>query len=101
MSWWLGYGVTRAVSDLVKGELAGPQRADDGYLLPDEKARQAACAQLATTAGLEVNTIEVSVLSGVLKLSGSVPSADLKQRAEQLCAAIGGVSRVENELAID
>jgi len=99
MSWW-GYGVTRAVSDLIKGELASPRRPGDGYILPDEQARQAACAKLSATAGLDASKVEVTVLSSVLKLAGSVPSAEMKAQAEQVCAAIAGVSKVENTLSV-
>lgn len=99
MSWWLGYGA-RAVGDLIKSQLASPLRPGDGYILPDEQARQAACAQLAASVGLDASKVEVTVLSGVLKLAGNVPSAEMKAQAEQVCAAIAGVSKVENTLSV-
>src|SRR5690349_5472081 len=97
MGWWLSYGVTRAVSDLIKGELASPPRPGDGYILPDEQARQTACAQL-IRAGIDASKLQVTVLSGVLKLAGSVQTAEMKAQAEQVCGAIAGVSKVENAL---
>jgi hyperosmotically inducible periplasmic protein len=100
MSWWLGYGLTRAVGNLIKGE-AGPQGSrDDGYILPDERARQAAVAQLSADAELDARKVEVRVLSGALTLLGSVPSEPMKARAEQICLALSGVSTVENELKV-
>jgi osmotically-inducible protein OsmY len=100
MSGWLGYGLARAVSKLVRGEM-GPhgQRGDD-YILPDERARQAGCALLAAESGLDSSKIELRVLSGELTLLGSVPSEAMKVRAEQICSAIAGIRRIENELSV-
>ncbi len=100
MSFWLAYGVTRAVSDLVASELSSRPSRDDDYLLPDERARQAACAALEREPELDTSQVSVLVLSGVLSLSGSVPSATMKARAEQLCAGIPGVAKVENVLSV-
>jgi osmotically-inducible protein OsmY len=44
--------------------------------------------------------IDVSCLAGVVTLSGDVPKADVKQAAEELARAIGGVHNVDNELRV-
>ncbi len=100
MSWWPGYGLTRAVSDLVRREMGPQGRRNEAYLLPDERARQAGCALLAAESDLDARKIELRVLSGELTLLGSVPTEAMKVRAEQICRAIAGVKRVANELAV-
>jgi osmotically-inducible protein OsmY len=100
MSWWLGYGLTRAASDLVRGALGSERRGDGDYILPDERARQAGCALLAADSELDATKIELRVLSGELTLSGSVPSEPMKARAAQICSAIAGIRKVENELSV-
>jgi osmotically-inducible protein OsmY len=100
MSWWLGYGLTRAVSDLVRREMGPQGRRDDDYILPDERARQAGCALLAAESDLDSSKIELRVLSGELTLLGSVPTAAMRVRAEQVCSAIAGIKRVANELSV-
>ena len=100
MSWWLGYGLTRAVGDLVRREMGPHGRRSDDYILPDERARQAGCALLAAEAGLDSRNIELRVLSGELTLLGSVPTEEMKVRAGQICSAIAGITRVENELRV-
>ncbi|MET0342213.1 MAG: BON domain-containing protein [Polyangiales bacterium] len=97
---WLGYHGVRAFSDLVKGELAPTQPRGDDYLLPDERARQRACAALAADAAIDTARVEVRVLSGVLELRGSVPDSATKARVEQLCTGLPGVASVANDLSI-
>lgn len=100
MSEWLIYQGARAIGDLVRGEASSSAPRGEDYILPDERARQHACAQLAAEPGVDVSDVEIRVLSGELFLSGSVPDSTMKQRAEQLCSAIPGVSAVHNELVV-
>ena len=97
---WLGYHIARGFSDLVQGELAPGRERGEDYLLPDEQARQRACAQLEADASVDARNVTVTVLSGVLKLSGSVPDAPTRARAEQLCTGIRGVTEIENALVV-
>jgi osmotically-inducible protein OsmY len=92
--------LTRAVGDLVSREVGPQGRGDDDYILPDERARQAGCALLAADSGLNAEKIELRVLSGELTLLGSVPTEAMKARAEQICSAIAGISKIENELSV-
>ncbi len=100
MGFWLAYGLTRAAGDLLKHELADQTPRDDDYLLPDERARQAACAALTRELGTEAEGVQVLVLSGVLTLSGKVPSEAVKARAAEICARVRGVIKVENSLQL-
>lgn len=69
-------------------------------MLPDERARQGAVARLAEDPRIEASGSEVIVLSGVLRLSGRVPNETMRTQAAELCAAIAGVTSVENELSL-
>jgi osmotically-inducible protein OsmY len=101
MGFWLGYYLGRAASDLFASERdASARDPGDSYILPDERARQQACGQLAREPGLDAGEIEVRVLSGELTLTGRVPTEALKLRAQALCTNIAGVTNVRNELAV-
>jgi len=93
---WLAYHVARSFGALVDRELEGSPDRGDGYILPDERARQAACAQLAADPDVDAAGLDVRVLSGQLQLSGSVSTAAMKQRALAICARIPGVTSVED-----
>ncbi|HEY3493932.1 MAG TPA: BON domain-containing protein [Polyangiaceae bacterium] len=100
MSWWWGYQATRGLSEWVRRELESPRDPGDGYILPDERARQAAHVRLAADPGVDSRDVQIRVLSGELRLSGSVPTEPMKVRAAQICAAVVGVASVENELSV-
>jgi osmotically-inducible protein OsmY len=97
---WLGYHIARGFGDLVQRELAAPGDRGDDYILPDERARQRACAGLAADPDIDAGDIEVRVLSGALRLSGTVPAEPMKARAAQLCATIPGVESVDDALTV-
>jgi osmotically-inducible protein OsmY len=101
MGFWLPYAASRAVGRLVKGALEdGPAPTGD-YLHPDEKARQQLCAQLAAEGASEQHgSVQVSVLSGEVLLTGSVSSEAERAKVEGLARAIPGVKSVRSELAI-
>jgi osmotically-inducible protein OsmY len=98
---WLGFYAAKGFSDLVSSELEPSAQRGEPYLLPDERARQAACARLGAEADLDASRVEVRVLSGVLRLSGIVPDEVTRTRAEQLCQGLAGVASVENELTVE
>lgn len=56
-------------------------------------------AALDTDASLRGEPIEVSVDAGVVRLTGSVGSADEKSRAEAVARGVSGVTAVENLLS--
>lgn len=102
MGFWLGYAAGKAAADLVRDELGDSvgRSGDEGYLLPDEVARQEACRRLAASSEVDAGNIDVSVLSGELALRGRVREAQMKAHAEALSADVPGVTRVRNELAV-
>jgi osmotically-inducible protein OsmY len=102
MGFWLGYAAGKAAADLVRNELgdSGGRSPDEGYLLPDEVARQEACRRLNASSEIDASDVDVVVLSAELTLRGRVRDAQMKARAESLCAAVAGVTRVRNELAV-
>lgn len=97
MGFWLPYAAARAVSGLVKGALGDRPATTGDYLHPDEKARQQLCAQLAA---LGASDVQVSVLSGEVRLSGSVSSEAARSEAEALAHALPGVKSVRSELSV-
>lgn len=100
MSWWWEYQMARGISDWARRELESPRDPGAGYILPDERARQSACARLAADPDVDSSAVQVRVLSGELRLSGSVPALPMKARAGQLCAGVAGVANVHNELTV-
>jgi len=102
MGFWLGYAAGKAAGDLVRDELgdSSSRSGDEGYLLPDEVARQEACRRLNASSEVDASDVDVIVLSGELTLRGSVREAQMKARAEALCADVAGVTRVRNELGV-
>jgi len=93
---WLGYYVARFVGE----QLEGRAREDGEYLLPDERARQAACKRLSEDRELDVSAVRLKVLSGELTLEGGVPDLAMKARAEQICVGVPGVAKVVNALRV-
>ena len=103
MGFWLGYAAGKAAADLVRDELGerDQRRGGESYILPDERARQEACARLAASSDVDVSAVDVRVLSGELVLRGRVRDASMKARVEALCTNIAGVTSVRNELAVE
>jgi osmotically-inducible protein OsmY len=100
MGSWLQYAAARTFAGFVRREMATAPPSSQDYLLPDEKARQALCAKLSAEPNLAAADIVVRVLSGELTLTGSVDTAGMKSRAEELAGATPGVSHVRNELSV-
>jgi osmotically-inducible protein OsmY len=100
MGSWFQYAAARTFAGFVRREVASAPPSGEDYLLPDEKARQALCAKLAAEPNLAAGEIVVRVLSGELTLTGSVDTAAMKSRAEELAGATSGVTHVHNELSV-
>jgi osmotically-inducible protein OsmY len=56
--------------------------------------------QLVANTSLRKGDISVTTNNGVVTLSGTVPSADLRQLAGEIARNTGGVSRVDNDLKV-
>ena len=102
MGFWLGYAAGKAAGDLVRDEHAprDERRGGEDYIFPDERARQEACARLASSPDVDASDVEVRVLSGELILRGSVRDVPTKARVEALCTNIQGVTKVRSELEV-
>ena len=57
-------------------------------------------AQLAQDADLSALDVKVETVQGRVKLSGSAPSDEARERATKLARAVEGVSGVDNEIAV-
>jgi osmotically-inducible protein OsmY len=97
---WFGYQAARALGNLVRGEWGSTAARGGDYILPDERARQSAGAQLAADPEVDARGVELSVLSGELTITGTVPTTFMKTRAEEICRSVAGVLTVRNELSV-
>lgn len=100
MSSWLGYQTARVVSDLVAGEVQDEASRDWAEVHPDERIRQELVARLHGDESLMDGDLELRVIAGVVTLLGSVPVETMKQRAEEVCAAMPGIFSVDNKLRV-
>jgi osmotically-inducible protein OsmY len=85
----------RVVDDQLKVESAGMKAAvSDGAITTKIKA------QLFANTDLRQADISVTTNNGVVTLSGTVPSAELRQLAVDLARHTGGVVRVDDQLRV-
>jgi len=85
----------RVVDDQLKVESAGMKAAvSDGAITTKVKA------QFLANTDLRQADISVSTNNGVVTLTGTVPSVELRQLAVDLARHTGGVLRVENQLRV-
>ena len=66
----------------------------------DSKLASRIEAALAAETALHGSSIGVSAVEGVVTLTGSTRSPDLRSRAAQIALSVDGVKLVRNELAI-
>lgn len=76
-------------------EYGQPERQADQQL--EETVRRI----LSDNRELEANPIEIVACQGVVELSGMLPTADLREFAEQQALAAEGVDRVVNRIQVD
>lgn len=73
-----------------------------GQALDDMTITGRVNAQLAADEGLRAMTgINVDTENGVVRLSGTVPNQEAKQRAERAALQVDGVRSVENNLRVE
>jgi hyperosmotically inducible protein len=75
---------------------AAERQIDDGAITTAVKSKLAADVRLSTLVDVSVETE-----SGVVTLSGMVPSEEIKQAAEDVAATIDGAVRVSNQLRVE
>lgn len=75
------------------------ERSSDGTL-GDEAIRDAILRELREDAATTALEVEVEVIEGLVKLSGTVPSLDDAEAAEEVAARVPGVMDVEEEFEV-
>lgn len=68
---------------------------DDAQITTEVKSKLASDVNASSLTDISVNTT-----NGVVTLAGQVGSAETKQRAQTVAAAVPGVARVNNELQV-
>jgi len=78
---------------------SNPGRTHDPDLLDDKVTTQRVSAAL-TRGGPDFRTIEVETTKGVVVLSGTVRSQEVRERAEAIVRSAGSVAKLEDRLEI-
>jgi len=74
----------------------GPQN----YRRSDQRIEEDVCDELTSDSFLDAHDVNVSVSSGIVTLSGTVPSRDMRRRAEEDADSVMGVTDVRNDLRV-
>lgn len=99
VSLWLGCSEERR-SDADRAAESATGQA--GQAIDDATLTARVKAQLAMDEGLRtITTINVDSDDGVVRLSGTVPSEEAKQRAERAASQADGVRTVRNNLKVE
>ncbi len=85
-----------------EGYLAGKHKGKGpkGYSRSDDRIKEDISDRLSDDSHIDASDIEVEVSNGVVSLSGTVESREIKRRAEDMVESISGVSNVENRLRV-
>ncbi|HEU4624704.1 MAG TPA: BON domain-containing protein [Steroidobacteraceae bacterium] len=75
-------------------------RGPKGYSRSDQRITEDVSDRLTEDWGVDAVDIEVSVTSGEVTLSGTVPTREQKRRAENIAAEVLGVKDVQNNLRV-
>lgn len=71
-----------------------------GYRRSDDRIREEVCEILTRHGDIDASEIEVQVQDGIVQLTGTVESRQVKRLAEDLIERINGVEDIRNELRI-
>jgi hypothetical protein len=71
-----------------------------GWKRTDDRLLEDVCDRLAADGWVDATEVAVGVLDGEVTLEGTVPTRDMKRRAEDCAAATPGVQDVQNRLRI-
>lgn len=98
------YGNTQGVwgspnTPSLYGEHTG--KGPKNYRRSEERIREDVCEVLAHHGGIDASEIEVSVSEGVVTLSGSVDSRQMKRMAEEAIDHLAGVQDIKNEIKVE
>ncbi len=72
-----------------------------GYTRSDDRIKEDISDRLSDDMHIDASEIEVGVRDGVVSLTGSVESREVKHRAEDLVESISGVCDIENKLRVN
>ncbi len=97
----MGGGSERHGSEGMLGERSSFRgRGPKGYTRSDERIREDVNDRLTDEDSIDASEIEVTVESGEVTLSGSVPDREMKRRVEDLVESLSGVKNVQNNLRV-
>ena len=80
------------------GQHAG--KGPKGYRRSDDRIKEDVCDALERHSEIDASEVEVDVAEGVVTLSGTVESRQIKRMAEDLIDGLTGVSEVKNDLRV-
>ncbi len=85
-----------AMAGRVRRMFKGPK----GYKRSDDRIREDVCDVLSQVEEIDPSDIEVSVSSGEVTLTGSVPERAMKWQAEHIVDNVSGVTDINNQLRV-
>jgi osmotically-inducible protein OsmY len=94
-----GYG-ERHYGDDYPERISHAGKGPKGYRRSDERIREEVCEILTRNRDLDASNIEVTVIEGVVTLSGNVEDRQAKRLAEDLAQDVSGARDVENHLRV-
>lgn len=71
-----------------------------GYMRPDSRVYEDVCDRLTGHGDIDAGAIEVSVVDGIVKLTGTVETRADKRLAESIVESVSGVRDVDNCLTL-
>lgn len=71
-----------------------------GYQRSDERIREDVCESLSYRSGIDASEVEVNVSEGVVTLSGTADSRQMKRMIEDCVENVSGVKDVKNEIKV-
>lgn len=95
------YGQASGYGENAQQEFQGHRgKGPKGYLRSDERIKEDICERLSDDPMIDASDISVEARQGVVTLSGTVESRQLKHRVEDLIERCSGVKDIENRLAV-
>lgn len=71
------------------------------YRRSDDRVREDVCEALAHHGGIDASEVDVSVAEGVVTLSGTIDSRQMKRMIEETIEHMSGVQDIKNELKVE
>lgn len=91
-----GYGASAGQSEFQGHRGKGPK----GYTRSDDRIKEDICERLSDDPMIDASDVSVDARQGVVTLTGSVESRQLKHRIEDLIERCSGVRDIENRLTV-